>query len=222
MVLRESKKLKNINYDKFESTIQNILDSNTYRYLKYDVENIAEYIMKWIEDVLKKAFEGKDIVKDISTVSKPIANIVLVLMIIGVIVLIMYILYKVLDFKKVDNNQKTILGEIIKSDTKSDYFLGRAGKMEDDKRYRDSIRLGFIGLLLKLHENKIIFLEEVKTNKEFVNEVRYKNGSYVDDFQIIVDYFNEVYYGNKNVGEGYYANWKDKLNLLWSEVNMDE
>ncbi|MCT4593459.1 MAG: hypothetical protein N4A57_04195 [Anaeromicrobium sp.] len=210
--------MKNLTYEEFQKEISNILDRNEYAHLKRDYERAIEKIVEKIGKWLGKFFQHSNVGERVMEVSEPVSKVILALIIIAIIVIVVLVVLRLKKSKDMSFKEKSILGEVIKEGTSSDTFRNRAKEMEKIGEYKDSIRLEFIGLLLKLHENHILYLDESKTNYEFIEELKGKGIEYTPLFIRIVEIFNESHYGDTYVNVGYFKRWKENIHVLWSEV----
>ncbi|PAB59672.1 hypothetical protein [Anaeromicrobium sediminis] len=210
--------MKNLTYEEFQREASNILNSREYAHLKRDYMNVIKKIVEKIGKWLEGLFENTNMGERVMEVSEPISKAILALIIIAIIALVVLVLLKFKKSKDMSLKEKNILGEVIKEGITSDTFRNRAKEMEKIGKYKDSIRLEFIGLLLKLDENHILYLDETKTNYEFTQELRNKGVSYTHLFINVVEIFNESHYGEVHVDSNYFKRWEGNINPLWNEV----
>lgn len=82
-----------------------------------------------------------------------------------------------------------------------------------------AIRLDFIALLFLMHEKRLLYLEESKTNKEIEKTIKEKKLYNIDKFHYLSETFNAVWYGKKYCNQETFTSWQEHINIVWKEVN---
>jgi len=117
---------------------------------------------------------------------------------------------------------KEIMGEKIE-ETTTPYSLKKKAKQHEGKgEFRYAIRFYFIALLLLMHENKVLYLDETKTNKEIINYLANNNFKFIPQMSFIIDYFNFYWYGYKICDQEIYKGWEKTLESIWNEIEQRE
>jgi hypothetical protein len=207
--------------DKFEQTVREIINSSHYQHLKNNlinfITNLKDLILKW----LYRKIDGLNwhLHPSVTDNASTFFIIVGVLILIGFVVLVI-----VLFSRKVENPTpiKEILGERIERTSTPYTYRKKAEEFEEKGEFRMSIRYGFIGLLLLMHERYLLYLNKASTNLEISAQLKKNDFSRQRELEKAVDIYNSIWYGHKDCGEGLYQSWGINWNLLWDEVEKYE
>lgn len=209
--------------EKFDETIEEIINRLEYRHLskKYiDVmERIKEKIVSWLEAWLDSIdISNRQITNAAPSISNGIIIIGSVLIILIVIILILYMRKIVKKDKKV----RRILGEIIDERTTTEGLYEKARSYKDLKEYREALRYSFIALLFQMNENNLLYLDETQTNSEIISTLKKNNFRETALFEDAANLFNKVWYGHKKINEDIYESWEKMMAVLNDGVSNIE
>ncbi|AZO95441.1 hypothetical protein [Halocella sp. SP3-1] len=201
----------------FDNVISKILSRNEYRHLNKHlsdfINKLKEKIAYWIFKKLENA--NWDISPSIPEKLSTFFIIIGILLIMGIIILVLVIINK--GFERA-RKVKEILGEKIDENTTPKSLRNRATGFQEQGDFRQAIRYNFISLLLLMHEKRVLYLEESKTNYEICQLLQENNFPEVSIFQDLVILFNLSWYGHQKCPQETYENWLDDFNLVWNEV----
>lgn len=209
--------------EKFDETIEKILNKLEYRHLGQQyidiMEKLKDKIISWVEAWLNSMnFSSRKITNAVPSISNGIIVIGSVIIILIVILMIIYIKKIVRKDKKI----RSILGEIIDEKTTTEGLYEKARKYKELGEYREALRYSFIALLFKMNENNLLYLDDTQTNSEIVSTLRKNNFNNVALFQGAADLFNKVWYGHKTINEETYKSWEQMIAVLNNGVNNIE
>ena len=208
-------------FESFEKVIKDIVNSPEYSHLRTEKEGIFdsfyERLVKWMGDLILDAFKGEGYAREGGRV---VSSIFIILIIAAVIALIIFVVFKTK--RKYGRRPKDILGERIHEYTTPISLRRRAEEALSHGDYRGAVRLQYIALLLLLHEGKFLYLEDSMTNYEIYIKLKNNNFHSLDNMAYIMEVFNSVWYGNKNLSPIDYQGFKEKNQVLWNEVSKSE
>lgn len=207
----------------FNDTVNSILQRNEYKHLKNGLRDLIdgakEALEKWILGVLQKTFNNLDNMPQISN------KLSIVFLIIGIILftaLIGFILIKLDKAFEKKRKIQEILGEKIDSTTTPYTLKDKGDKFALGGDLRLGVRYSFIGLLLLMHENNLLYLDEANTNEEIYDYMRKNKYGSLKELSYLIEIFNISWYGHKEVGMNAYEKWHTVLEALWNEVTGNE
>lgn len=207
----------------FDNEIYNIIQSPSYYHLKNGYSDffnkIKNDITQWIIKLLNKIFNNADIA---AANSEKLSLLFIILGILVIVVIIIVIVVKVNKTFERKRKVKEILGEKINENTTPNSLRKKAVSFLENGDIRKAIRYDFIALLLLMHDNNVIYLEETKTNDEIYKFLRKNKFYLLDNFKFIIDNFNLAWYGNKEYEEESYKYWSSNIILIWNEVTKHE
>jgi hypothetical protein len=143
--------------------------------------------------------------------------IVIGLVIILLIVALIYLLRgSSISDKKVTSDLDFQLAKLEEEVLESDFdkYLRLALEKED---YRIAVRILFLQLLQKMHENSLIFWKKDKTNQDFLNETRQKP-NYVH-FRDLTLAFEIVWYGDQKITKEQFNQLQLQFNSFKSKIS---
>ncbi|QZY56414.1 hypothetical protein [Crassaminicella profunda] len=196
----------------FEEAVNQIIDSAKYMHLK-ERESIFKKFWEKLGKLLEKIFTKGDTHSSINTNTTQNTFIIIVILLIGVL-----IFYLVRQNKYIAENKKVIYGETIDEETTYESLYKKAIQCEQEKNYKDATRLHFISILVSMNEKSLCFLDDSKTNREIIKVLKDKEFSGVYLFKNIGDYFQYIWYGNKEIEKEKFIWYKDQINNLFMEV----
>ncbi|HEY5563239.1 MAG TPA: hypothetical protein VIK72_16085 [Clostridiaceae bacterium] len=209
--------------NEFQNALGKILQGPEYksiRIFKEDyIQELKDYLSKMILNIIKKIISNMDTAKAVSGTLSTIFIIIGLLMIISIIILIVIKFNKTLSHK---TKLREILGEKIDNRTSPKSLRSRGEAFANQDDYRQAIRFSFIALLLLMHEENLLYLDETKTNEEIYNYLKKSNFSKLMIFKALINDFNENWYGHKVWNKKLYNHWEENLSLIWNEVVYHE
>lgn len=203
----------------YDDVINNILRRPEYKHLDNGLMDFIEYlkqkISEWIFKFLNKRFSNPGNSRAISNDLSTIFIIAGLLVILGIVVVIIIKANKIMDKRKRVNE---ILGEKIDNRTTPVSLRNKASDCIREGDYRGAVRYDFIALLLLMHENNLVYLDETKTNKEIYGYLKKKGFKMLGVFEKLINIFNLSWYGHKSCDNEVYDRWSENIKLLWDEV----
>lgn len=73
-----------------------------------------------------------------------------------------------------------------------------------------------------MHEKRLIYLEETKTNEEIYQYLKRRRFNLLQDMWLCINLFNLVWYGHKRGNQEMYNQWTRSMSNLWNEVKIYE
>lgn len=207
----------------FDDSINKILSKPGYKNLKnplYDfINKVKHYIEDWLLKMFMKLFSN---LSGASSISNKLSVVFIIIGILFVTTLIMIVCIKI--NKKITKSKKIkeILGEKIDEKTTPYSLKSKAASYEKVGDLRQAIRYDFIAVLLLMHENNLLYLDETKTNEENYIFLRKNNFMLLSTFRYLIDTFNFSWYGHKVCTNEIYQIWKNNMASLWNGVISSE
>lgn len=202
----------------FEDKIEEILSRKEYIHLSSFFEKLKEKII----NLIKKMFENTSIDID-GTIINILDNKIWFYVGLMILVVIMVVIsVKIINRFQRNTSVKEILGEKIHETTTPDGLRLRAKNHRVQGNLTQAIRLDFIALLLLMHEKRLLYLEDSKTNKEIEKAIQQKKLSSTDKFHALTEIFNAAWYGKKSCDNQVDASWQENMDLVWKEVTAYE
>lgn len=196
----------------FDNTVKKILGSK--KGYENIIEKIKDIIGKWITKLLEKIVSRATA----ETISNKASTIILVIALILVITIIIIIALKIIKTIDKKSSVKEILGEIIDDKTTPEGLRRKAEGYLNQGEYRQGVRYSFVALLLLMHNNNLLYLEDAKTNKEIISMLEDSGFRGIKEFKELVSLFNSIWYGHKNLNEDTCNLWQQDMTRLWNEV----
>lgn len=201
----------------FEDKIEEILSRKEYLHLSSFWEKLKEKIIEFLSEMFDTSLDFDDAMMTVMD-----NKIWLYVGLMFLILTLAIILIKVLGRFQRNPSVKEILGEKISNTTTPESLKEKAGKYKAKGDLTQAIRFNFIALLLLMHEKRVLYLEDSKTNKEIAKIVKQKNLSSGSEFDYISNTFNAVWYGKKECDNAVYVSWLEYMDVVWKEVNSYE
>ena len=198
----------------FEDKVTDILSRKEYIHLSGFWEKIKERII----DFLKKMFENNSLDFDDAIVNILDNKIWFYIGLMILVLIAVVILIKILNRFQRNPLVKEILGEKIHKTTTPDSLRQKANAYRTQGDLTQAVRLDFIALLLLMHEKRLLYLEESKTNKEIEKAIEQKKLSSTDQFHYLSETFNAAWYGKKTCDDKIYTSWLENMDFIWKEV----
>lgn len=197
----------------FEKMVDQIIKSPKYIHLK-EKENILDQILEKIAKFLDGIFDhgyGPSTISPSGTQNG--------FMVVAVLLLLALLFYFFKSKEHTAIQKKVFYGETIDEDTTYEGLYQKALDCEKEENYRDAVRLHFVSMLFYMHEKSLCFLDDSKTNDEIVSILKEKGFQAVHAFRSIGDYFQYIWYGNKETNQRKFLWYKEKIRDLFVEVN---
>lgn len=203
----------------FDTTINKILQGSEYKALKNPVTDfitkVKEMLQNWFFSVLRKLFPSDILPNRISGRLSIIFIIITILILFTIITVLIIKLVRALnDVPKLMD----ILGEKIGATTTPDSLRKKASQYEKEGNLRQAIRYDFIATLLLMHNSRLIFLDDTKTNEEIHNYLSKNDFQNLNAFEYLQAKFNYYWYGDKLCTGVEHEIWNSYLNTLWNGV----
>lgn len=210
--------------EKFQSTVDKILNSSEYSHLKGGlrdlIDGLKEKLQQWLVKLLSNTFSN---LESANVMSEKLSLIFMIIGILAIVTIIVIIVVKISKTFERKRRVKEILGEKIDDNTTPISLINKADGYKNQGDFRQAIRYKFIGLLLLLHEKTLLYLDETKTNEEIYNYLRKSKISFLEDFKELIDIFNASWYGHRDCNETVYDKWNENFKVVWNEViNYEE
>lgn len=109
---------------------------------------------------------------------------------------------------RVKKSHRTILGEKIAADRSSGDLFAEAERLARDGEIRAAIRKGYIALLCDLSDKNVIALEQHKTNRDYLREVRKRQELY-GNMNGLTSSFERHWYGSQPTAEGAWDEFRE-------------
>lgn len=211
-----------VSEEAFNQTVQEVMAQNKYFYLNNQLSQSAQSIWERIREWIKELLSSR--ISDLAVVEQTTDVICWVLIVIVVAALILTI---ILIAKKIYQNRKNrrvdeILGEKITDETTPVTLIKKAQKFEKEADYRLSIRYSYIGLLLLITEQRIIYIEKSMTNQEIYQSLEKSQFKELNQIKKLMNQFDATWYGHKSCSLEEYEQFKIEHKMIWNEVNTSE
>jgi hypothetical protein len=82
--------------------------------------------------------------------------------------------------------------------------------------YRLAVRIKFLMVIQAMQNKNLILWKPNKTNRAYVNEV--SGSMYGNNFKAVVNIFDQVWYGNKEINAEQYNSIKDKIEEIFIQL----
>ncbi len=169
---------------------------------KNAISSLVERFLKWFQGLFPKP---KPLSPGGAGILSRIAQVVVVLLAIGVIVFVVMtflprLLRREKPKKKKREKARIVLGEILAPDQSALDLLSEAEALARRGELRAAIRKGYIALLVELGERKVLHLAEHKTNRDYLSAV-YENQSLYGNVKQLTESFERHWYGLAQASE---------------------
>jgi hypothetical protein len=124
---------------------------------------------------------------------------------------------EVLSVEEMENHFETI---IERGDSPQDMLQRQLDLSIKSGDYRTGVRIVYLGLLAEMHHLKIILWKKDKTNSDYLKELN-QHQQYAS-FSYLTSVFELVWYGNQQPGSADFAHYRQKAELLKSEIKVPE
>jgi Domain of unknown function (DUF4129) len=185
---------------------------------------------KWKEEMLAKLAEylmslmPKDSIPNANPQGmQGVATFLQVLVVTIAVAIIGYLIYRFLPYfaklrPKVKKKRKTrvILGETILADQDSSDVFAEAELLAKSGDTRGAVRKGYIAVLCSLGDRKIIGLAQHKTNRDYLFDLRKRNGI-LPTMKTLTQSFERHWYGFDSVSESDWQEFRTKYQKVANE-----
>ena len=207
----------------FDRVIEEVLEDKKYWHLNKEInqmtQSLLERLRDWLEKILSSRIKDLDQVGALSDILSIVIIVILGIILIALIAFAIHYVYKSINaHKKLDE----ILGEKITKETTPSTLLNKAGEFEAQGAYRMSIRYGYIGLLLLMHQKGLLYIEKSMTNTEIYESLKKKHYGRLKTFKRLMEVFNYTWYGQNEYSVEDYTRYKENEAMLWNEVSNHE
>jgi len=175
-----------------------VINSYEHRGLRFNPMNLIKNILQSIIEkimnfILKRGMLGIKSTESAKGLSVALISIAVII----VICLMCIVIYKMKKRRKENIDIHSILGEEIDENTTYATLKDKMNGYEKQGEYRQAVRIMFIAIIFRMHEEGMLTLEECKTNKEIYENLKRSNVDFIDEFRQLSNVFNEVWYGYK-------------------------
>jgi hypothetical protein len=209
----ENQKSAERSKDEDKRKLSEILKRPEYQKPEEKKESFIQKAIAAFFDWLKKLFPQPNIGEpDVGQVQpyKPILQIVVLLIALGIIGFLIYrfapVLFK--SFRQRERSEKetrVILGETLAADETSQNLFSEAENLARAGDLRAAIRKGYIAFLCELSDRKIIGLARHKTNRDYLRDVRQREILH-REMNGLTMRFERFWYGSEKIGS---EDWDD-------------
>ena len=204
----------------FNKTVSDILNQDKYSGLKTGfgsmLKAVKNFFMKLLMQIFSKFMMGTDSSGAASHEKSGIWLAALAGLVI--VVILIFVIIKVIKLVERKPKLKEILGEVINEDTTPDSLMKKGHYYNEKGDLRQAVRYSFIAVLLLMHEKNMLYLDDTKTNSEMVAVLR-KQGFYsIEEFKVLCNLFNDMWYGYENVNVESKLRWDEAMDKVWQKA----
>lgn len=193
--------------------IEEILNRKEYRIYHDESRNVFQewwnQVKDWLANVLENLFPAIES-------GSGVAEVVLILVILAAILLLgiaVFLLVRNKTRRSTFGKHKPLHSAQELSWTYHKH-LREALKYEENEHYSPATRHLFLALLLFFHEKEWLEAKLWKTNWEYYDELRKVNQSWADEFYDLALVFDEVAYGEYEIGKEEFTQFRKKA-FVW-------
>ncbi len=206
----------------FNKAMEKVINSYEHRGLRFNpmnwIKNVLHNIIeKIMELILKRGMLGIKSSEGAKGLSVALISIAVII----VICLMCIVIYKMKKRTKGNIDIHSILGEEIDENTTYDILKDKMKEYERKQEFREAVRIMFIAIIFRMHEEGMLTLEECKTNKEIYENLKKSNVGFIDEFKVLSNGFNEMWYGYK-INKDKYTKWRMLGEKIENEVELYE
>ncbi|MFS0864398.1 DUF4129 domain-containing protein [Fredinandcohnia sp. 179-A 10B2 NHS] len=201
--------------EKFED----ILDGKEYQVYYDKSRNIFEVLWErakeWLSDLLSNIFPSIE-------TANGAADIILAIIVIGILILLGISIFLLVRNTKRNRNfkQNKPLHSMKELNWSYQKHFQEAMKQEEAGQYSLATRHLFLALLLYFHEKEWLEAKIWKTNWEYFDELRKVNQTWADQFYHLALVFDEVTYGEHEIGKDEYTQFREKTMVWLSDADV--
>lgn len=217
-------KTETVSREQFDQVIDDILQEPKYQELvnensfRQQVRKGLKYAADQVEEWIKSIMQIRRDTPRTEELPEAIPKVFLAVAAIIAVIIIAIIIFNIVKIFRRRSEIKEILGVEILEQATPDSLKDTAIKFEQQEDYPSAVRYYYIALLLLMHESKMIFLEETKTNHEIYSYLKREKYPFAMSFKEVINVFNAIWYGKKSFNSEAYSNYKNRIHQLWSEV----
>ncbi|SNS59991.1 hypothetical protein SAMN05446037_101428 [Anaerovirgula multivorans] len=199
--------------ENFKKVAEEIINSSKYMHLK-EKENLWEKIAEIIERIFNRISPETYEPYNVNPIGSQ--NLFFVMLILLITLLLFYLIKSQKNVVK--SHQRVIYGETVDQNTTYEGLYKKALHRENEGKFRHAIRLYFISVLLYMNEKSLWFLDDSKTNYEIAISLKEKGFKKTNNFKSMGDYFEYIWYGNKQIDSVNFSRYKEIAKELLLEV----
>lgn len=202
-----------LNEDQAREELSDILNGAEYRAYYEESNGLIQtwwiQVKEWFGRLLEDLFPSIEVTKDYS--GFVLTGIIIVT--IALLLLLVYYLVK-REYRKKSFHQNKPLQLANEMDWSYEMHLTEANQREVLEEYSLATRHMFLSLLLYFHKREWLLARIWKTNWEYYDELNKVNKEWANQFYHLALIFDEVTYGERNVQQEEYVNFK-KNAMKW-------
>ena len=209
----------------FNGVMNKVLSQRKYDKLTGRLFDWRAWLREHILDLIQRILSNFHI--DFSSLFQPgssgwINNWIKVLSILGVILLVFIAVRLIIvlrkRFKKRNGKAGGIFEGIDKNNSTAAGLLEAGAGLAANGYFRDAVRYCLASVLLALDRKKIYRLNYSKTNGQILRELRGKMPSIVPALTVLVEVFNAVWFGHRNISIAQFNRYWHESSSLVTEV----
>jgi len=213
----------------FENAMEAVLKQSKYDALTGRLFDWRGWLKERALEFFTRILELIDI--DFSSLFNPSANNwinswISALRILGVILLIIIVvkltIYVRNRIMRRNRTSKGIFEDIDKEASTAAGLLEASAGLASNGYHRDAVRYCLAAILLALDKKKIYRLNFTKTNGQILRELKYIIPSIIPSMSSIVNIFNAVWFGHRNITEAQFNKYWQEASILVSEVEANK
>ncbi len=206
----------------FEQAVNDVLQQRKYDLLMGHMLDFREAFQNALWNFFENLF-GKI---NIKMPDMPEYNISVItnIFILFTVLLIIFIIYLIVctKNKKIINTSKSmeeIFHELKENKLTFEDLIRLSRDYADKKQHRESVRYIYIALLWLFNTKNILSIDLYKTNSQLKRELSASRPQFSEKFAIIVETFNTVWFGHKQISSDSYEKYMELINGLMQEVS---
>ncbi|WP_072889565.1 DUF4129 domain-containing protein [Ornithinibacillus halophilus] len=208
------------NIDETRDELEKILSEREYQVYFEDnrsfIEKWWDNIKEWIMEQLSKVFSSLE-------PTNGLADAVLffiVAVLIGLLILALFLWIRSVNRKRKFHEHKPLYS-VKEIDWTYQQHLSEAESQEGNEDYRKATRHLFLSILLYLNDKEWLEAKVWKTNLEYVEELRKINKNHALSFYQLAQFFDEVVYGEREINQSEYVEFKELAHKLWQLEELE-
>lgn len=207
--------------EQIREDLQNILNQKEYQEYYGSGKNIIqvwwENLKTWFRNFLSDLFEGFEPSSTLSdTILIIVFGVVILLVLFGVFLLLRS------SRRKRSSSSQQVFSSTNELEWSVDKHLQTASEQATEEHYSFAIRHQFLALLLSFHEQGWLRADTWKTNWDYFDELRKKDKQRATSFYEVARTFDEVFYGEREMNQREYENYRDLISTWLNNSSEDE
>jgi len=185
------------------------------------IAGLVERFLNWLRGFFPESGPAANSAYDFSSIAK-VLQVLLFALIIGALAFVIYkfapLLFPTMRRgKRVKKTHRTILGERIGSDESSADLFSEAERLAREGEIRAAIRKGYVAFLCELSDKNVIALEQHKTNRDYLRDVRGRQTLYGNMSGLTLS-FERHWYGLQPTGENDWDSFRETYKKAVADV----